>query len=37
MDKEYRLLAAIVVVFWIIAIGMALVVSVEPSWAHFGT
>jgi hypothetical protein len=37
MDKEYRLLATIVVVFWIIAIGMALVVTVEPSWAHFGT
>ena len=37
MDKEYRLLAAIVVVFWVIAIGMALVVTIEPSWAHFGT
>ena len=37
MDKDYRMLAAIVVVFWVIAIGMALVVTIEPSWAHFGT
>ena len=37
MDREYRLLAAIVVFFWIIAIAAALVVSIEPSWAHFGS
>ena len=37
MDREYRPLAAIVVAFWIIAIAVALVMTIEPSWAHFGT
>ncbi len=37
MDREYRLLAAIVVVAWIVAIAVALVVAIEPSWAHFGS
>ena len=37
MDREYRLLAAIVVVFWIIAIAAALVVTIDPSLAHFGS
>ena len=36
MDPEYRLLAAIVVTAWVVAIGLAIMVSIEPDWAHFG-
>ncbi len=36
MEPEYRLFFAIVMVFWVIAIALAILVAAVPSWSHFG-
>ncbi len=35
MEPEYRLFAAIVMGFWVIAIALAIVVAAVPDWSHF--